>query len=442
MDSLNEDQRIVFDSYLNNENIMITGAGGCGKSHIIKVIVNDARKKNKNVEVTALTGCAAVLLNCGAKTIHSWGGIGLGITMYRNIDKIIRNIYYDKNKKERWLNTDILIIDEVSMMSVELFELLDSIGKRIRRNKNPFGGIQIIFSGDFYQLCPIGNNDRIDSGKYCFESERWNDSFDCQILLNNSYRHNDEQLVNILKEIREGNVSKKTSKILRSRIIDIENIKPNVINGNHKTYPIHLMAKKKDVERINEYYLNKIEFGCHSFKYIVKKSEKIVDDNNEIVNNNQIDNEIKYLLSNSLIEEELKLKIGSQVMCISNLDIENGICNGSTGIIVGFTDIGPKVKFNNMELIISRQVWKSDLYKNLSIEQYPLILAWSVTIHKCQGATIDKGYLDIGNTIFTEGQTYVALSRIRNIDGIYLKSFDPSKVKANVKVKEYYDIFK
>ena len=202
------------------------------------------------------------------------------------------------------------------------------------------------------------------------------------------------------------------------------------------------MSKKKSVEEMNNYYLNKLEFGTHEFKYNVKKGEKIEDHNNIIPSAAQIKQEEKHLLNNSLIEANLRLKIGAQVMCISNLDIEHGICNGSTGIIIGFTDVGPKVKFsNNLELIINKQTWKSEIYKNLSIEQFPLILAWAVTIHKSQGATIDEGYLDLGSSIFTEGQSYVALSRIRSIEGLYLKAFNPCKIKANAKVKEYYKIF-
>jgi len=443
---LSTEQEMLYEAYLQGDNIVMTGPGGCGKSHLIKEMVKDARKKNKNIEVTALTGCAAVLLECSAKTLHSWAGIGLGLST-RTEEKIIKNLYYDKHKKEKWLNTEILIIDEISMMSAELFDLLNKIGKRIRRNNKPFGNMQLIFSGDFYQLAPIGTSERPDSQKFCFESVDWNETFDSQVLLEKSFRHKDKKFVKILSEIREGKINKKSIKLLESRIISQDKIKPQSIDLNnnkekYKTYPIHLMSKKKCVEETNNHYLNKLEFGTHVFKYQVKKGERIIDYNNLLPTPSQIKNEENHLLSNSLIEPILHLKIGAQVMCISNLDIEHGICNGSTGIVTEFTDTGPKVKFkNSLEIIINKQNWKSEIYKNLSIEQYPLILAWAVTIHKAQGATIDEAFIDLGSSIFTEGQSYVALSRLRTIEGLYLKSLNPYKIKANDKVREYYKMF-
>lgn len=439
---LSPEQELIFESYLKGENIVMTGPGGCGKSYLIKEIVKDARRKNKNIEVTALTGCAAVLLECSAKTLHSWAGIGLGLST-RTEEKIIKNLYFDKHKKEKWLNTEILIIDEISMMSAELFDLLNKIGRRLRRVQKPFGNIQLIFSGDFFQLAPIGTPERPDSQKFCFESEDWDATFDSQVLLEKSFRHKDPRFVKILTEIREGNINKKSIKLLEKRIISQDKIKPQSNDKTYCTYPIHLMSKKKCVEETNNHYLEKLQFGTHEFKYQVKKGERIVDFNNLLPSASQIKNEENHLLANSLIEPVLRLKIGAQVMCISNLDIEHGICNGSTGIIIGFTDGGPKVKFkNSLEIIINKQTWKSEVYKNFSIEQYPLILAWAVTIHKAQGATIDEAFIDLGNSIFTEGQSYVALSRLKTIEGLYLKSFNPHKIKANERVREYYNMFK
>lgn len=169
-----EEQIRAFNKYIQRQNIFITGPGGTGKSALIKYIQKDAYKKCFDIQVCALTGCAAVLLECKAKTVHSWSGIGLGNgTIEQNVTKIMKN----KFAKATWKETDILIVDEVSMMSKKLFEMLDAIGKAVRKSTKPFGGIQLIFSGDFYQLPPVGNKDEPDTMKFCFESPLWNQIF-------------------------------------------------------------------------------------------------------------------------------------------------------------------------------------------------------------------------------------------------------------------------
>ena len=171
---LSREQQIAFDKYLKGENIFITGPGGTGKSALIKLIYNHALKSWKDIHVTALTGCASILLNCKAKTLHSWAGIGLGQGTTENcIAKIKKN----KFLKAIWKETEILVVDEVSMLSLKLFDMLNAIGKAIRGNQKPFGGIHLIFSGDFYQLPPVGDNSEPDTQRFCFESDDWNSVF-------------------------------------------------------------------------------------------------------------------------------------------------------------------------------------------------------------------------------------------------------------------------
>jgi len=153
---LSREQQLAFDKYVRGENIFITGPGGSGKSALIKLINKHAYDNFKDIHVTALTGCAAVLLNCKAKTLHSWAGIGLG---NGTTEDLIFKIKHSKFSKSIWKSTDILVVDEVSMFSLKLFNMLNDIGKAIRHNQKPFGGIQLIFSGDFYQLPPVGEKE-------------------------------------------------------------------------------------------------------------------------------------------------------------------------------------------------------------------------------------------------------------------------------------------
>ena len=197
---LSLEQKEVVEKFKNNENIFITGPGGTGKSLLIKHLVNIGLAREKKVQVTALTGCAALLLGCYAKTLHGWAGIGLA---KGDTNKIIDRVIKSKQRRKNWNQVDILIIDEVSMLSQKVFEILDIIGKRIKRNKEPFGGIQIVLSGDFFQLPPIPDEDET-TASFCFESEVWKEMFDNKniVELKTVFRQNDPAFSKILNGIR------------------------------------------------------------------------------------------------------------------------------------------------------------------------------------------------------------------------------------------------
>ena len=168
-------QQEAYEYYLKGKNIFITGSGGCGKSYFIKKIYDDAKSKSKNIKVTSMTGVSAILLKCCATTIHKWGSLGLGTADENSVYKKIIKMRLTNN----YLNTEILVIDEISMMSEKIFELIDYLCKKIRNNQLPFGGIQVVMSGDFYQLPPVSKDKNIISeSNFCFQSNLWNSTFD------------------------------------------------------------------------------------------------------------------------------------------------------------------------------------------------------------------------------------------------------------------------
>lgn len=221
MESFSDEQNLCFEKYLNNENVFITGPAGTGKSYLIKTIVNDAEKKDKKIKVCAMTGCAAILLQCKATTLHMFSGIGLA---NKDNASIIEELFTKKRHKlKNWRKLDILIIDEVSMMSLKILLLLDAIAKKIYKNDKPFGGLQVIFTGDFYQLSPVFNNEKErEASMYCFQHQLWNQIFpkENQIILQTIFRQNDQMILKILKYVRKGQITNNTIKALESRIFN------------------------------------------------------------------------------------------------------------------------------------------------------------------------------------------------------------------------------
>jgi ATP-dependent DNA helicase PIF1 len=406
----------------------------------------------KKFQVCALTGCAAILLNCKAKTIHSWAGIGLA---NGTVEEAVRKVLGNKFKMTQWKKVDILIIDEVSMMSLKIFDMLDSIGKKVRKNLlKPFGGIQIIFSGDFYQLPPVGNDP--SSTAFCFESENWSKTFERVVQLKTIFRQTDQTYATILNQIRVGKLYTSSLEILNAHVN-----KPIPVTALFK--PTILLPKRKDVELINITELAKLgDVEQQKFALMkvtpaelvtpAKKTAALaqgqVQGQSQGQGHCQIElsesqKEMEYagLINNIMADKEIILKKGSQVMCIANIDMEstNPIVNGSQGVILEFVGGLPLIQFNNGEKrTIGYHVWISENCASIAIKQIPLIHAWAITIHKAQGVSLDLAQIDVGSNIFECGQTYVALSRIKSMDGLYLTAFNPQKIKVNKKVQEFY----
>jgi ATP-dependent DNA helicase PIF1 len=406
---MNQNQEYAFSLIEKGKNILITSPGGFGKTFWINEMVKRMREKypNKIIGKTSMTGSSAILI--GGTTLHSYLGIGIckdTIDMIQRIRKM--------KKRQVWENTDILVIDEVSMLSKEMFESLDYIAKELCQNPRPFGGIQLVLCGDFCQLGCIG------SDNFCFESELWKMYIHETVLFTESYRQKDDLIFSkMLEKIRFGEITEDIENALNSRLIRYQK------TGDIE--PTRLYSYKKDVRDINETYLDNL----------ITKQKK--PSNVYSVRTRASKDKIKKYIPD--IDQKLHLCIDAQVILTVNLDIESGLINGSRGVVKNFTMDGlPVVTFlNGITMTID--------YFNYSIEersievcsysQIPLILGWAITIHKSQGMTLDLVITDLSN-IFDYGQAYVTLSRVKNLNSLYITNILFSKIKCNPKVLEFY----
>ena len=423
---LSSHQQNMRDLFLKGYNIFLTGPGGSGKTSIIKVIYDDSVKSKKSIHLTAMTGVAAVQLHDKAKTLHSWAGIGLGD---QSIDKYISKINSSKVLTNKWKSIDILIIDEVSMLSEDLFNKLEKIARVIRKNNNPFGSIQIVITGDFYQLPPVKNN-----AKFCFESPLFNKIFEHKIVLDTIFRQKDNELLKILNNIRLGRITKKNIEVLNKRIIDCDNF----------IKPVILMPKKSSVDYINNTKLKDLNTEKIMFeRKILDNLDTTEEENNylKMMSMDEYNQELEFLEKYSPVIESLNLKVNCQVMSIINVEEEDKlvISNGTQGVVKKIVNGLPFVEFENgISRVVNFHTWKCQTIPCCGVSQLPLILSWALTIHKAQGCTLTHCRMNIGDDIFEAGQTYVALSRIKSLDGLYLDAFNPQKIRINPKVKEFY----
>lgn len=427
------EQLQAFELYTEGKNVFMTGPGGTGKSFLIKKMIEHSKEIGKKCSICALTGCAAVLLDCNATTIHSWSGIGM---MNSEDDVIIRRILQKMDLKLHWKGTDILIIDEVSMMSKRMFELLNKIAQRVRGSCRPFGGMQVIFVGDFFQLPPI------EKDGFCFESEEWFDVFPKKqhLELKTFFRQSDPLYIDILMKIRKGSLDKESIALLEEYV------------ARDRTQPItKIVPTRKHADCINQDMFHKLTEAPQTFEATLHRNATIYFKDGKSIEQSVIafcnsvgdkdkDREIENLIKNNNIQQTLQLKKGALVMCMRNIDLERGICNGSQGTVVDMIKGRPQVLFSNgITMMMEHHIYQSELYPTQAVSQYPLCLAWALTIHKIQGSSLTHAQIDIGNSIFEYGQTYVALSRVKTMDGLYLMNFQPKRIKSHPKVIEFYD---
>lgn len=417
---LSEEKKIALQLVEKGNNILITGGAGTGKSFLLNFIRKNF--KEKNIAITASTGIAAV--NISGSTIHSWLGIGLA---NGSLEQIIQNIRHSKFAKLRRKirATSIIAIDEISMISAATFDIINEVLKAIKEDNRPFGGVQMILFGDFLQLPPVSNDKNGPLAELCFKSDAWIEG-DIKIIdLKEIFRQNERRFIDLLNNLRFGRIDENDATLLESRMkVEDKNIsiKPTILTShNYKADEINVNQLKNIVGEEKSF--------CAEYNGDPQK--------------------IEFLKKNCIANDILRLRIGAQVMMIKNTLQKDGIINGSLGIVRGFSKKKsyPIVEFaNNSIHTIAYEEWavekfddeKKEFVKEASIAQIPLILSWAITIHKSQGLTLDKISCDLSE-IFSYGQAYVALSRARNINGIFIKSINFEKIKANPQAIKFYE---
>lgn len=489
--SLTAEQEAVLDLVLRKRaNVFYTGCAGTGKSIILKTLIAKLHGLygKEAIAITASTGLAAATI--GGSTLHKWSGVGIGTG---TAQQLVKRLEKRHSQLAVWRNTRVLIIDEVSMIDGHFLDKLEYMARRLRKNEKPFGGIQLVLTGDFFQLPPVQKRDsqQGEMAVFCFQSEMWRSCIHRTILLTKVFRQQDDDLVNMLNGIRFGEVTPQLTQTIRQL-------------GRSVTYPdgiapTELYATRREVESSNARQLGSLPgepYQFHAVDAAPKEYAALLD-------------------SSVMVEKTVTLKVDAQVMMLKNKP-ESELFNGSLGKVLFFTTerlektmrefyslidddvvqdmrvvalaIGkplvmessdfkqelncrPLARLPALETMINHAKktstrepvypyvrWSLDnnnrfhhelmlperfpvdvpgAKTGLERNQLPLMLCWALSIHKAQGQTIQRLKVDLRN-IFEAGQVYVALSRAVSKDTLQVLNFNPKRIRADDKVKEFY----
>ncbi|MEI6316652.1 MAG: AAA family ATPase [bacterium] len=409
-------------------NVYLTGSAGSGKTHTLRQYIDWLDEHDIPVAITASTGIAATHMN--GQTIHGWSGIGIREFLTdSDIDALEQKQYLFK----RFEKARVLIIDEVSMLHAHRLDMVERVCRRFRRNDLPFGGLQVILSGDFFQLPPITKAGTLrvpaknnspqqemffdyESGEEIKEPESdmviysnaWKKMKPAICYLTEQHRQEDNKFLEILNAIRDNNVTQK----------NIDTITSRIGASVSSALPTKLYTHNVDVDAINHIELQKLDGAEKEFVMSGHGHDVLVD----------------ILKKSCLAPQQLRLKIGAEVMFIKN-NYDEGYVNGTRGVIVGFDSRGEpivEISSNKKRIIVSAKEWQIEENGKVkaSITQYPLRLAWAITIHKSQGMSLDSAEIDLSKT-FAYGMGYVALSRVRTLSGVRLVGFDKKALEVD-----------
>lgn len=408
---MNEEQYAAFHAFTERKNIFLTGSAGTGKSFTLKEIIKWARDQNLKMGITATTGSAAFLI--GGRTLHSFLGIGLGKKSPRDMAMILKR----KNPQlyAKLSTLDVLIIEEVSMLDKETFEKISEYLSIIRGNSAPFGGLQLFLLGDFCQLPPLDRT-------YCFQSTLWGMLDPVIIDLKRLMRQSgDEEFQKILHKLRYGRCSSGTLAKLKERLTSLQPHATKLPNG---IKPTILFATNDNVDKINAIKFKQlVDKGALCRTYTCAYS----------------DERAKTWGTSCKVPESIQLCKGAQVVCSWNVDQDNGVINGTRGVIAALDAVSVTITvMDGRQVTIPMITVKDEDCARNTITFMPLKLAWALSIHKSQGMTLDALVLDLGNSIFEYGQAYVALSRARNLASVRILAVEKESFKTHPDVLAFY----
>ncbi len=394
-------------------NVFLTGEPGSGKTHTINRYVRYLRDHDIEPAITASTGIAAT--HIGGMTIHSWSGIGIKRQLSEyDLDYLTTNEYLVK----RVGKAKVLIIDEISMLSADTFIMVDQVCRVIRRSELPFGGLQVIVVGDFFQLPPISSFGQ--KALFAFECSSWRAMEPIVCYLHEQHRQDDKEFLSVLSAMRSNSLQQKHRDHITARSTDYDDI----VDGVTKLFP-----HNADVDRLNDEELARLH-GVHtSFSMMTQGKDVLVD----------------ALKKGCLSPEQLILKEGAVVMFTKNNPVA-GFANGTLGIVTGFeretrypivrTHTGAKITAAPVEWAV-----EEDGKVKARISQVPLRLAWAITVHKSQGMSLDAAIIDLA-AAFEYGQGYVALSRVRRLSGLYLLGCNERALMVHPEILRVEELFR
>ncbi|MCW9054415.1 MAG: AAA family ATPase [Candidatus Pacebacteria bacterium] len=401
-------QAQALDILKAGRNAYLTGPAGSGKTHVLREYISFLKDRGVAVGLTASTGIAAT--HFGGVTIHSWSGIGIkDFLSDMDIDALVQKEYLFK----RYDKTKVLIIDEVSMLTPAIFDSLDRLARAMKQVDQPFGGMQLVLSGDFFQLPPVVRGSRMI--EFAYASDAWGAADIRVCYLDEQFRQSDDALLNILNEMRSGDVSNESCSLL-------EGCMGEEGEPEGKVRPTRLYTHNLDVDALNAAELKKLPGEEREYDMESKGKASVVAS----------------LKKGLLAPETLSLKEDAVVMFVKN-NFEAGYVNGTLGVITGFEDGFPVVRtFYGDEITVLPAEWRVEEGEKTvaQVTQLPLRLAWAITIHKSQGMSLDAAEIDLSKC-FVSGQGYVALSRLRTLKGLTLRGLNDQALEVNREVLEY-----